>query len=214
MKKINFPPTNVTSVWRGSFLSLLFFAFLFSSAIQGYAQGASVRPVARLVSSSRAVIPSTPRAHVLSAARMNTVVRPSTMPAASATSLERRAFDLINAQRRAKGESPLVWDADLCRMARQHSQTMASQGFFNHVGPDGLDTADRARRNGLFWKVLGENIAYNQGYADPAGFAVERWMVSGKHRANILNPQFNRSAIGVAQSADGRVFLTQVFIAR
>lgn len=212
MKKINVPPTNARSVWRGSFISLLLFAFLLSTAIQAYAQGSGVRPAARLVSTSRAVIPSTSRVSALSIARMKMVARPS-MPVA-ATSLERRAFDLINAQRRAKGQTPLVWDAELCRMARQHSQTMAAQGFFNHVGPDGLDTADRARMNGLYWKVLGENIAYNQGYDDPAGFAVERWMISGKHRANILNPQFNRSAIGVAKSADGRIFLTQVFIAR
>ena len=213
MHKIKFPPTNVRSVRRVTFISLLFSAFLLSSIIQAYGQSSSVRPVARLVSTSRAVIPSTSHATALSAARMKTTLARSSMPA-SATTLERRAFDLINAQRRAKGQSPLVWDAELCRMARMHSQTMASQGFFNHVGPDGLDTADRARMNGLYWKVLGENIAYNQGYDDPAGFAVERWMISGKHRANILNPQFNRSAIGVAQSADGRVFLTQVFIAR
>lgn len=214
MNKLNSPFVAAAYVRRGSVLFLLFFVLVLANAIEGYAQSSSVRPVARLVSTSRAVIPISSRAHVLSVPPLKNVNTGASMPAA-ATSLERRAFDLINVQRRAKGQSPLVWDADLCRMARRHSQTMASQGFFNHVGPDGLDTADRARMSGLYgWKMLGENIAYNQGYDDPAGFAVERWMISGKHRANILNPQFNRSAIGVAQSADGRVFLTQVFIAR
>ena len=39
----------------------------------------------------------------------------------------------------------------------------------------------------LYYKVLGENIAYNFGFDDPGGFAVERWMLSPGHRANILD---------------------------
>ena len=100
-------------------------------------------------------------------------------------------------------------------MARQHSSNMAQQNFFNHVGPDGMDTTDRARLSGVNdWRALGENIAYNQGYDDPAAFAVERWMLSAKHRANILRGEFNRSAIGAARTSDGRVYMTQVFITR
>jgi uncharacterized protein YkwD len=61
---------------------------------------------------------------------------------------------------------------------------------------------------------LAENIALNQGYDDPAEFAVEGWMNSPKHRSNILYPRFNRSAIGIARAADGTVYFTQVFISR
>jgi uncharacterized protein YkwD len=135
--------------------------------------------------------------------------------AASASSLERRAFDLINAQRSANGEPPLVWDAELCRMARVHSENMAHMDFFDHTGPDGRGMVERAHGSNVRgWSALAENIAYNQGFDDPAAFAVERWMRSSKHRDNILNANFTRSAIGIARSADGRVFLTQVFIAR
>jgi uncharacterized protein YkwD len=133
----------------------------------------------------------------------------------STSSLERRAFELINAQRIANGESPLVWDAELCRMARMHSESMARGGFFDHTGPDGRDMVTRAHgRNVRGWSALAENIAYNQNYADPAAFAVERWMRSHKHRDNILNASFTRSGVGIARSSDGKVFLTQVFIAR
>ena len=73
--------------------------------------------------------------------------------------------------------------------------------------------ADRARAAGIRgWRVLGENIAYNQGFDDPSGFAVERWMGSSMHRANILNSQFTRSGIGVARAADGSIYFTQVFM--
>jgi uncharacterized protein YkwD len=133
----------------------------------------------------------------------------------SASSLERRAFDLINAQRTGNGERPLAWDAELCRMARMHSESMARQEFFDHTGPDGRSMQERARNSNIRgWSMLAENIAYNQGFDDPAAFAVERWMRSSKHRDNILNQSFTRSAIGIARAADGRVYLTQVFIAR
>jgi uncharacterized protein YkwD len=62
--------------------------------------------------------------------------------------------------------------------------------------------------------LIAENIAYNQGYADPGAFAVDRWMISSGHRANILCPEFQASAIGTFVSADGAVYITQIFIAR
>ena len=132
---------------------------------------------------------------------------------AGASSLERRAFELVNAERRARGESPLVWDAELSRMARQHSGDMARSGYLDHRGPDGLDMAARARSMGIRgWKVLGENIAFNEGFNDPSAFAVERWMGSTQHRSNILNSQFTRTGIGVARAADGSIYFTQVFM--
>jgi uncharacterized protein YkwD len=77
-----------------------------------------------------------------------------------------------------------------------------------------MTMVNRARAQGIRgWKALGENIAYNQGYDDPAGFVAERWMISHKHRENLLNARWTRSAIGVAIAQDGRVFFTQVFIA-
>ncbi len=103
----------------------------------------------------------------------------------------------------------------MTRMARYHSENMARAGFFNHVDRDGLDLTGRASVLGVSgWKALGENIAYNQGYDDPTAFAVERWMISDKHRDNILNRQFTHAGIGIAKSADGRIFFTQVFMTR
>lgn len=189
-----------------------------ASATASSAQTSSSRPVARLISSSREVLPERPR-RVTSSPRAETArAASSTMraPASSSSmSLERRAFDLINAERRARREEPLVWDEELCRMARQHSENMARQDFFNHAGPDGRDVAGRARSRGIRgWSALAENIAYNQGFDDPAAFAVERWMHSTKHRNNILSGLFTRSGLGIARAADGRIFFTQVFIAR
>jgi uncharacterized protein YkwD len=100
-------------------------------------------------------------------------------------------------------------------MARQHSENMARRNFFNHTGPDGQGLRERSRANGIVgFRALAENLAYNKGFADAASCAVVGWMHSEGHRDNILNGEFTRSGIGVARSADGRVYITQVFVAR
>ena len=192
---------------------------LFVTAGVAVAQRTSARPVARMIASG-AIPPAAPspvRARVVSNMSREMVATPvASAPAASARNvggLERRAFELINAQRSARGQQPLVWDPELARLARSHSENMAQSDFFNHNQPGGMTMVERARAQGVRgWKALGENIAYNQGYDDPAAFVAERWMVSYKHRENLLNSRWTRSAVGVAIAPDGRVFFTQVFI--
>jgi uncharacterized protein YkwD len=135
-------------------------------------------------------------------------------PSVAATSLERRAFDLVNAERVRQGLPPLVWDGALCRVARLHSENMGSRNFFDHEAPDGTTLLDRARAGNISWRSLGENIAFSQGVSDPVATAVSQWMHSPGHRENILRRIFTHSAVGIARTADGRVYLTQVFIMR
>ncbi len=183
------------------------------------AQDIKPRPVARLISDpTSAAGYSRPRRVMPAETTPGTaaIVGPNVSSnLAGATPIERRAFEQTNHARLENGLTPLVWDSELCRMARIHSQRMAQQGFFSHETPDGLQLKERAHENGiLHFQVIGENIAYNKGYDDPGAFAVERWMISSGHRANILYVGFQASAIGSYVSADGGVYLTQVFIAR
>ena len=171
----------------------------------GGAQTPIMRPAARLLSTTSSVRPA--------GQTLLTVTRAAS--AAVATSAERRAFDLVNAERQAGGAAPLIWDAELCLMARLHSENMVRLGFFAHASPDGTGMTTRARAVGIRgWSEMGENIAYNQGFDDPAAFAVARWMQSTKHRENILNADFRYAGLGMARAGDGRIFFTQVFIAR
>ena len=165
-------------------------------------QQAKSQPVARLVTR---FTPAT-----------TTAVNASASPSlAEAGDIERRAFEQTNAVRVQNGLPALDWDADVCRMARTHSESMSRLNYFAHVTPDGLRLRERARAVGILtFTVLGENIAYNQGYEDPGAFAVERWMASPKHRANILSKEFRAMAIGTYVAPDGSVFLTQTFITR
>ena len=129
--------------------------------------------------------------------------------------IELRAFEQTNLARIKNGLPPFVWDSEIGRLARNYSETMSRLGFFSHVTPDGKRLPDRARAAGIrHYSVLGENIAYNQGFEDPGALAVERWMQSPKHRANILSSEFRAMAIGSYIAPDGSVYLTQTFIKR
>jgi uncharacterized protein YkwD len=175
---------------------------VFCPAVLG--QQAKSQPVARLI--GRFAV-NTPPATTIPAATSPTL--------AEAREVERRAFEQTNQVRMQNGLPPFEWDADVCRMARSHSENMSRLNFFSHVTPDGLRIRERARAVGILaYKVMGENIAYNQGYEDPGAFAVERWMASEKHRANILSTEFRAMAIGMYVAPDGSVFLTQTFITR
>jgi uncharacterized protein YkwD len=195
---------------------LLLLALGFSAA-QIKAQSVASRPVARMIArtvSAPAALPA--EAPRLTSAACPTRERYAHAPASfAASSPERRAFDLINRERAARGEARLVWDDELASMARRHSENMAGRGFFSHTDQTGRDTAARAAACGVCgWRALAENIAYNQGFDDPAAFAVERWMNSAKHRDNILRAGFTHAGLGVAKSSDGTFYFTQVFVTR
>jgi uncharacterized protein YkwD len=201
------------------FITLAIMALaLVASGGSCFAQSGQGQPVARLISSSVVSAASRPRRVAESSSvtpEVSVGVAPSLPSIDDASTVERTAFDKTNEARVQNGMPPLAWDPLLCRMARMHSQDMAQRGYFAHETPEGLEAKDRGRALGiLHFKVLGENIAYNKGFADAGAFAVERWMMSGAHRANILYIGFQASAIGSYVAADGSVYLTQVFITR
>lgn len=175
------------------------------------------RPVARLISSSSYGTPARTRV-VSRVSTPSNSYNASPAPAAAvvaATGDERRAFELINAERQRRGLRPLVMDGSLTRLARYHSENMARGGYLSHTDSNGLDLRGRADALGLHnWKSIAENIAYNQGYSDPTAFAVERWMISEKHRENVLNDEYTHAGVGVVRASDGTYYFTQVFMRR
>lgn len=179
------------------------------------AQSAEYAPVARMLELSTPAVGTRARS-VIPADRSSDTVEASVIAPSlnQASAIERDAFERINVARQAHGLEPLAWHAELCQMARMHSESMAVRDFFDHETPEGLKTRERARALGVRFRVIGENIAYNKGYDAPGAFAVERWMNSPGHRANILYIGFEYSAIGVYVSSDGSVYLTQVLISR
>lgn len=128
---------------------------------------------------------------------------------------EREIFELINEERSKKGLGELNWDSSLSRLARAYSQKMARENFFSHYDRSGEAVDGRARRMRIKnWSKIGENLFFSQGYGNPNELAVRGWMKSNSHRQNILDPDYTDSGIGIAESDDGRIYITQVFVER
>ena len=188
----------------------ILFLIAFGSTSIASAQSLASRPVARLITASE----SGARRIGGSFDARFTSNAPASPSIAEASTPEQRAFEATNELRLRNGLAPLDWDPELCIIARRHSRNMSVLGFFSHQTPEGLRLRDRARLAGVRYRVIAENIAYNQGFEDPGAFAVERWTISAGHRANLLSTEFRSSAVGSFIAPDGTVFLTQLFILR
>lgn len=129
---------------------------------------------------------------------------------------EMDAFNAVNDIRADNSLATLIMDPDARLVARAHSRDMIERDFFSHTNPDGFGPGDRLDNAGIPWEYSGENIAWNQGFDDPPATAVEGWMDSPGHRANILDQNgdlaWTHTGMGVAISPDNAVYFTQVFI--
>lgn len=125
---------------------------------------------------------------------------------------ERRVFDAVNDIRREHGLPPLTADPTLAAVARAHSEAMRDRDFFDHVDPDGTVPGERVEAAGIGYRTVAENLGFSQRVDDPVARAIRNWMGSPGHRANVLEPAFRRSGVGVAVSDDGGMWATQLFV--
>ena len=123
---------------------------------------------------------------------------------------ESRIFDLINAQRQHQGLRPLVYNAQLDRMAKIQADNMARFQKMAHVLPDANlpSLGDRARYVGYTYGRIAENVALGFPNAETV---VEGWMNSSGHRRNILDREVIETGIGIARSSAGGIYYCQVF---
>lgn len=127
-------------------------------------------------------------------------------------SLEQQCLDEVNRLRRRSGLSRLTFYEDLLPLARDYSRRMAEQNFFSHNDPDGLTVRERVEGADIKWRMVGENLAYSNGYVNPVAASIHGWMDSPGHRRNILDPEFSLTAIGVWIKPDGTVYFTEIFL--
>jgi len=100
---------------------------------------------------------------------------------------------LVNAVRRDNGCAELAWDDRLAEVARRHSADMIERGFFDHVNPSQQSPFDRLKAAGITYREAAENILYG---TTEASRALELWMSSAGHRANILTCSFTSQGVG------------------
>jgi uncharacterized protein YkwD len=137
------------------------------------------------------------------------------LSASAILGMEKTALEMINRKRAEAGLQNLVWSDDVARIAKIHSENMVAYNFFSHAGTDGSLVDRRADSLGVRrWRAIGENIAFNRGYDDPVACAVEKWMLSAAHRANLLSPRWRETGIGISVMENGTFYFTQVFLVR
>jgi uncharacterized protein YkwD len=113
---------------------------------------------------------------------------------------EDRSTELVNLARNGVGVASMPSNIDLYFKAQAWSQRLAAEQRLYHSNlTDGI---------GYRWCRLGENVGY--------GYSIEQvhnaFMASTGHRANILNPAFNRVGIGVTRDGANRFWVVQEFM--
>jgi uncharacterized protein YkwD len=114
----------------------------------------------------------------------------------------RAAVVCLHNQIRGAAGLPLLRNANkLRRAAEGHSADMVGNAYFEHTAPDGSTMVDRILASGYVsedqgW-MLGENLEWGTGtMATPRG-AMDAWMESPGHRANILKRGYRNLGVGL-----------------
>jgi uncharacterized protein YkwD len=131
---------------------------------------------------------------------VNTGVRPTS---ANLQLIRAATLCLVNRERTLRGERPLRPNTRMRRAAQAHSQSMAFGDYFEHVGPSGQTPLARLRAVGYISSShvgfeVGENIAWGTLSLSTPRAIVASWMASPGHRANILDPHYRETGIGVS----------------
>lgn len=111
------------------------------------------------------------------------------------------SMGMINQSRAQYGRNPVEFHGDLWFKAQAWSDRMAADGYLHHSNlTDGVGH--------LPWRKLGENV----GVGYDLGSIHNAFMSSSGHRANILDPAFTQTAVGVTRDGYGRYWVTQEFM--
>jgi len=105
-----------------------------------------------------------------------------------------RLITLTNIERSKQGLTPLVQNPQLSRAALQKAGDMFAKNYWAHNSPDGTTPWYFIREAGYNYTYAGENLA--RGF-ETAEEVVKAWMVSPKHRANVLSENFNEVGFAV-----------------
>lgn len=126
------------------------------------------------------------------------------------TTDELDVFNLINKQRTNNGLLPLKIDSEVQNVARVKAQDMIDNNYFSHNSPIYGSPFDMLKSYKVSYKTAGENIAGNSSNTA----AVNAWMNSSGHKANILNSSFNYTGIGVIKGSKYGKIYVQIFIGK
>jgi uncharacterized protein YkwD len=131
----------------------------------------------------------------------------------SSTDLELALFEHANAYRTSLGLAPVDYDELLVEIARTRAAAQLGQGGLSHHDGSSMALVSLLAEWGVDYYMVGENLAEWPMDDPSAAEGVQHaFMESLSHRGNILEPAFNRLAVGTATDDSGRVAIAQVFV--
>jgi uncharacterized protein YkwD len=132
---------------------------------------------------------------------------------ATPTPQEQALLDMTNADRARDGLTPVVFDAATLRVARVRAAAQIPDGPLSHYNTLGeVAFVGLLGDAGVVYQLAGENLARSS--SQDAGVMTrlnDALMNSPTHRANIMEPSFNRLAVGAATGPDGRLAFAEIF---
>lgn len=112
---------------------------------------------------------------------------------------------------RASQDLPLPTHSTLLTdVARNHALDMRDHAFFAHNSPTSGDVTDRLRHRGILFARALENIATAATVHD----AMESWLRSPSHRANLLDPDIDTLGVAVVAGEPRSQFWAVAVLAR
>ena len=122
----------------------------------------------------------------------------------SVSSLESGVLRELNKIRTQHGLAPLKLSVRLTAASAQHSREMGADGYFEHASHDGTVFWKRIGRwygqHGFHYWSVGENLLWSSPNVDPAA-ALQLWMSSPEHRANILTARWREIGVSAVHVA-------------
>lgn len=123
------------------------------------------------------------------------------------------AVDIVrytNDARAREGLAPLNSSSRLMEAARLHANQMAEAGRMEHTISGARYPTMQSRLEAVgyaYWNAA-ENVAWN---VRSSAAAVDGWMKSPPHRANILDARLTEMGAAVSRAANGETYWIQVF---
>ena len=124
------------------------------------------------------------------------------------TEKEQATLNLINKYRKENGLEELKAISSLEKVAKMKAEDLVNNGYFAHNSETLGTPFEMLKNNNVNYKIAGENLAGN---ISPER-AVDAWINSASHRANILDANFQYTGIYVIESPIYSEIYVQIFM--
>ena len=121
---------------------------------------------------------------------------------------EINVFEKVNEYRLENGLPKLKYSKELQEVAEIKAKDLLESNNFSHMSETYGKTFNIMRDKQIEYKIAGENLAGNIN----SNKAVEAWINSETHRDNILESQYNYTAIATIESPKYGMIFVQLFI--